>query len=116
MLMHGWKDVKPLPLSQRSRILSDLFEPSEYAQLSEAFNGPSSRIVEAVRAIGREGVVAKRLDSRYESGQRTGVWQKIRFNLGQEFVIGGYVPGANGVDSLIVGFYESGELHYVARV
>jgi bifunctional non-homologous end joining protein LigD len=39
--------------------------------------------------------VAKRLDSRYESGLRTGAWQKMRINRGQEFVVGGYTVGAN---------------------
>jgi ATP-dependent DNA ligase len=42
---------------------------------------------------GLEGVIAKRSDSIYEPGKRTGLWTKTRFNLGQEFVIGGYTPG-----------------------
>jgi bifunctional non-homologous end joining protein LigD len=40
-----------------------------------------------------EGIVAKRRDSLYEPGKRTGAWIKYRVNRGQEFVIGGYIPG-----------------------
>jgi ATP-dependent DNA ligase len=37
-------------------------------------------------------------------------------NRGQEFVIGGYMPGPHGIDSLIVGYYRGEDLLYVARV
>jgi ATP-dependent DNA ligase len=60
--------------------------------------------VAAVRQMGGEGVVAKRLDSHYEPGRRSGAWSKKRINIGQEFVIGGFTPGSNGVDALVVGF------------
>jgi bifunctional non-homologous end joining protein LigD len=52
----------------------------------------------------------------YQPGQRTGLWSKYRINLGQEFVIGGYVPSNLGVDSLVVGFYRGKDLIYAARV
>lgn len=48
--------------------------------------------------------VARRLDSRYEAGRRSGAWSKVRINIGQEFVIGGFTPGSNGVDALVVRF------------
>ena len=51
-----------------------------------------------------EGVVAKRKDSRYEAGKRSGAWAKYRLNSGQELVVRGYIPGPRGVDSIIVGF------------
>jgi bifunctional non-homologous end joining protein LigD len=69
-----------------------------------------------VKDHGLEGVVAKRADSFYQPGQRTGLWSKYRINLGQEFVIGGYVPSHLGVDSLVVGFYRGKDLIYAARV
>jgi bifunctional non-homologous end joining protein LigD len=40
-------------------------------------------VIASVRAAGLEGLVAKRLDSRYEPGQRCGAWQKMRINQGQ---------------------------------
>ena len=57
-----------------------------------------------VKKNGLEGVVAKRSDSLYEVGQRSGSWSKHRINLGQEFVVGGYTPGTNGFDALILAF------------
>ena len=63
-----------------------------------------------------EGVVAKRLTSRYEPGKRTGAWKKKRLNIGQEFVIGGFTPGSHGIDALVVGFYSGDALMYAARV
>jgi ATP-dependent DNA ligase len=59
---------------------------------------------------------SKRKSSLYEAGKRTGAWAKFRLNSGQELVIGGYIPGAHGVDSVIVGYYKESELVYVARV
>jgi hypothetical protein len=61
------------------------------------------------------GMVAKRLDSRYEPGLRSGAWQKMRVNRGQEFVIGGYTVGGDPFDALIFGYHEKGELIYAAR-
>ena len=85
-------------------------------RLSEQFNAPMYQVVAAVRQQGLEGVVAKRRDGHYEAGQRTGSWVKMRINKAQEFVIGGFMPGPHGVDSIIVGYYRGKDLYYVARV
>lgn len=109
-------DVKHLALSERLRLLQSAFIPSERVQLSEHFAGPASRFVAAVREMGGEGVIAKRLTSHYEPGKRTGAWTKKRLNVGQEFVIGGFTSGSNGIDALVVGSYEGAALMYAARV
>jgi hypothetical protein len=69
-----------------------------------------------VRQQQLEGVIGKHKDSLYEAGKRTGSWVKYRVNRGQEFVIGGYIPGPHDFDSLIVGYYQGKDLMYVARV
>ena len=69
-----------------------------------------------MRKLGLEGIVGKRIDSVYEPGERSGAWIKLRANMEQEFVIGGYVPGARGFDALLVGVYEKKELIFVAKV
>jgi ATP-dependent DNA ligase len=66
-------------------------------------------------AEGLEGLVAKRRDSRYEPGERSGAWQKMRVNAGQEFVIGGYTIGGATFDALVFGYYEDDKLLYAAR-
>jgi ATP-dependent DNA ligase len=63
----------------------------------------------------RRALVAKRADSIYEPGLHTGLWRKQRMNRSQEFVVGGYIPGSLGVDSLVIGVYRRKDLHYVAR-
>jgi DNA ligase D-like protein (predicted ligase) len=116
VLVNRWKDVKQLPLSERLALLPSAVVSSERVQLSEHFSGPASRFVTAVREMGGEGVVAKRLASRYEPGKRTGAWSKKRLNMGQELVIGGFTPGSHGIDALVVGFYSGKALLYAARV
>jgi ATP-dependent DNA ligase len=116
ILVNGWKDVKHLPLSERLPLLQSAIIPSQRVQLSEPFLGPASRFVTAVREMGGEGVVAKRMTSYYESGKRSGAWAKKRINIGQEFVIGGFTPGSNGINALVVGFYSGNALMYAARV
>ena len=47
-------------------------------------------------------------------GERSGAWQKMRANEGQEFVIGGYTVADSTFDALVFGHYEGSRLLYVA--
>ena len=116
ILVSAGKDVKPCPLGDRKALLRSTFKSNDRAQLSEHFNGSLAKFLKGVKQIGGEGVVAKRLDRPYEPGRRSGAWSKMRINIGQEFVIGGFTPGSNGIDALIVGYYEGRRLIYTARV
>lgn len=69
-----------------------------------------------MKSHGLEGIIAKRTDSVYEPGRRSGLWVKRRNNLSQSFVIAGYVPNRLGVDAIVIGFYRDKQLHYAARV
>jgi DNA ligase D-like protein (predicted ligase) len=116
ILIHQGHDLKRLPLSQRRAILATAIEPSDHVGLSYVSDKTAAQMVNFVRSHGLEGIVAKKIDSVYQAGLRTGVWTKTRINLGQEFVIGGYIPSHLGVDSIVVGFYKGKALHYAARV
>jgi bifunctional non-homologous end joining protein LigD len=116
VLVSEGKDVKALPLRERKHLLESILKPCDRVQLSAHFGGRLSRFLEGVKQVGGEGIVAKRLDSRYEPGRRSGSWSKMRINIGQEFVIGGFTPGSNGIDALVVGYYEDRKLIYAARV
>lgn len=116
ILMLRNRDLTGLPLSERREILQSILVPEENVTLSEVSNQTATQMLAFVRQHGLEGVVAKRADSIYQPGLRTGLWVKHRINLGQEFVIGGYIPGSRGVDSLVVGFYRGKDLYYAARV
>ena len=81
-----------------------------------AFNVPLSELIPAVRKHQLEGIVAKRGGSPYCFGERSSDWVKWRANRGQEFVIGGYIPNGDTLDSLLVGYYEGRDLIYAASV
>jgi hypothetical protein len=70
-----------------------------------------SDLVHSVKAQGLEGLVAKRRDSRYEPGERSGAWLKMRVNRAQEFVIGGYTVGGATFDALTDSLKQPRSLH-----
>ena len=96
----------------QTRVLSKLDEPIRESPILDA---SLPDLIRSVKAQGLEGIVAKRLDSRYEPGLRSGMWQKMRVNQGQEFVIGGYTASAKNFDALIFGYYKDTQLIYAAR-
>jgi len=83
--------------------------------LSEIVEAMPVDLIRVAKEFGFEGIIAKRRDSLYEPGKRSGAWLKYRVHKGQEFVIGGYVPD-NPFDSIIVGYYQDGKLLYAAKV
>jgi bifunctional non-homologous end joining protein LigD len=91
MVLKG-RDVMDEPLTVRRELLvqAALKGISDPIRLSPELNADLSDLIESVKAQGLEGLVAKRRDSRYEPGLRSGAWQKMRVNRSQEFVIGGY--------------------------
>jgi bifunctional non-homologous end joining protein LigD len=115
MMLEG-TDVTRETLSRRRELLEEAVLPrlSEPIKYSSELKSELSDLIESVKKLGLEGLIAKRKDSRYESGLRSGAWRKMRVNAGQEFVIGGYTAG-NPFDALVFGYYEDNQLMYVAR-
>src|SRR4051812_34438384 len=116
MILAG-RDVTKLPLEARqellqAKVLPKLAEPVRYPG---ALNASLNDLIRSVKASGLEGLIAKRRDSLYEVGLRSGSWRKMRINKGQEFVIGGYTFGGATFDALVFGYYEGDRLIYVAR-
>jgi ATP-dependent DNA ligase len=106
MVLAG-RDVMREPLEKRRellerKVLPKLSEPVRYTSSLEA---ALPVLVQSVKEQGFEGLVAKRRNSVYEPGLRTGAWMKMRVNRGQEFVIGGYTRGTKTFDALIFGYY-----------
>jgi ATP-dependent DNA ligase len=66
--------------------------------LSEVFRGDPAALVDAAKDLSFEGIVAKRKDSVYESGKRTGAWVKYKVNRSQEFVIGEVASKFKGLE------------------
>jgi DNA ligase D-like protein (predicted ligase) len=110
-------DTTGLPLLERKKLLDELVRgKSEKILISEFVEGSAKAMLKHVKEHGFEGVVGKRGDSVYEPGERSGAWVKHRVNLGQEFVVGGYVPGKSGFESLVIGYYRGRDLLYVHRL
>jgi len=103
------------PLDKRRARLPKILQNSGLL-LSKDLPGKAADIVAAVRAMGLEGVIAKRKDSSYEPGERTGAWQTLKLELSQEFVVGGFRPGTNGFDALLIGYYEGRHLKFAGKV
>ncbi len=112
------EDLRGEPLEVRRKLLRTNLMPRlpEPIRFSETLRASPADLIQAVRDQGLEGVIAKRRDSFYESGRRSGAWVKLRVNLGQELVIGGCVPTPKNFDSILVGYYEDKKLMYAARV
>ena len=110
-------DVRREPLERRRQLLEKKVLPKlkEPVRHTAGLDAPLPVLIESVKAQGLEGLVAKRLDSAYESGKRSGTWMKMRVNRGQEFVIGGYTRGTKTFDALVFGYYKGKDLFYAAR-
>jgi bifunctional non-homologous end joining protein LigD len=109
------------PYEERRAALSAL-ELSGPAWQTPAYHvGDGAALLEAARAQGLEGVVAKRLDCPYSPGRRSPGWIKVKNSRRASLVIGGWLPGEGGrtghLGALLVGFHEPpGELRYAGRV
>ena len=116
ILTYRGRNILRLPLETRRELLAEALAKVEYPVLGcPAFNAKPADFVRAAKELQLEGIIAKRKDSLYESGRRSGAWLKYKINRSQEFVIGGYTPG-NPFDALIVGYYEGAELKFVGKV
>jgi ATP-dependent DNA ligase len=109
------KDLRNKQLwERRASLKKEVIPKLPGDRFSESFSASADEIVAAVRAQGLEGVVAKRLDSKYECGERSGAWVKMRINA-QEFVIGGYTPAPRNFDARLIGYYEGSKLIFVTK-
>jgi bifunctional non-homologous end joining protein LigD len=119
VLIYRGKSLLNVPLSNRREVLSEMFEDlgssPKPVSLSEAIDATPEELVRVAKEFSFEGILAKRKDSRYESGKRSGAWLKYKVNKAHEFVIGGYT-GGDPLDAIIVGYYDGPKLMYVAKV
>ena len=95
ILYAGGRPVLDKPYAERRRLLEGLGLRHPKVRVPPRFKGSPGEgriILRSAKANGLEGVVAKRLDSRYEPGLRTPAWRKVKVVKAQEFVIGGWVP------------------------
>jgi bifunctional non-homologous end joining protein LigD len=117
-------DGQPLldqPYTDRRALLEQLELNGRHWQTPPSFTeAAGADVLEVSKEHGLEGVVAKRLQSRYEPGKRTSAWRKIKNVHRQEAVVGGWKPGAGGrvgqIGSLLIGVQGPGGLQYAGHV
>lgn len=113
-------DLREVAHAERRTLLAEVVEAidSELVRFSHAFPHDASDILAAARELSLEGVVGKRDDAPYRSG-RTTAWVKLKCNLRQEFVIGGFTAGRRAqarIRDLMLGVYDQSGLQYVGKV
>ena len=109
---------------ERRREVLDLLAPAlrgvDRVHVPEVLDGPGDRALAEAEEFGWEGIVAKRRDSRYESGRRSRAWLKEKLLTTTEAVVGGWRPGKGGrsgsLGSLLLGLPAETGLTYIGRV
>lgn len=110
-------DLMGLPLSKRRAALEqELAGVEPPLHLSPILEAALPDVIATVKELAFEGVVAKRIDSPYVSGERPGTWQKHKLQTSDDFLVGGYISGGSGVDEIAVGIKEGKGLFYVEAV
>jgi bifunctional non-homologous end joining protein LigD len=118
---HQGLDLRQVELVKRREILKTILtnRPQADIRFSEAFKETPQDFLDSARRIGLEGIVGKRQDSGYGSG-RSADWIKLKSQLRQEFVIGGYTEpkgSRSGIGALLLGFHDAdGKLRYAGNV
>jgi bifunctional non-homologous end joining protein LigD len=109
------RDLSPLPLSERRRILEQLpLQPPLHRTESLDVAEPW----EHARREGWEGVIAKRIDSPYEQ-KRSKHWLKMKCEIAQPFVVGGFTDPQGsrvGLGALLVGYYDGEDFVFAGKV
>jgi bifunctional non-homologous end joining protein LigD len=118
-----WLDGRPtgeLPLEQRRELLEAIVETDHRLQLVTHVAGDGKAFTATAKKLGLEGVVAKRIGSRYLPGRRSPDWRKIKLVNTQDCVVLGWTPGQGGrsgtFGALLVGAYDEGKLLWVGQV
>ena len=108
------------PYERRREVLASLELAGPAWQAPAHHVGDGAALLEATRAQGLEGIIAKRLDCPYTPGRRSPGWVKVKNYRRTDVVIGGWLPGEGNrsgrMGALVVGYLEGDELRYAGRV
>jgi bifunctional non-homologous end joining protein LigD len=121
LLYEDGRDLMALHYAQRRERLLALGLAGPSWQAPAHHVGDGAALLEATRAQGLEGVLAKRLDCPYTPGRRSPAWVKVKNVRSTEAVVGGWMPGEGNrsgrIGALLVGLHDDeGVLRYAGRV
>lgn len=105
---------------KRRGVLEGLNIGHPSCRVPPSFRGKGKIALSVAKRHGLEGIVCKRLESRYSADRRTGDWIKVKIVKSDEFIICGYkyVKGtSNRIGSLQMGIYDKNKnLRFVGGV
>jgi bifunctional non-homologous end joining protein LigD len=110
-------DLRESPLLERKQLLQKLLHTSDHIRFSDHQLERGRELFELAKKNGLEGIVAKRIDSRYVS-DRSQNWLKLKTSKTLDAVIGGWTaPRTAGLPfgSLLLGLYEGRKLRFVGH-
>ncbi|MFL5477711.1 MAG: DNA ligase D [Gemmatimonadaceae bacterium] len=91
---------------------------SDQVRLTDSIEGDGKKMLEKARSEGWEGIIAKRIDSRYEPGNRSRNWLKLKIEFRQEFVVGGYTDPRNSrehIGAILLGYFDQDRFIYAGH-
>jgi bifunctional non-homologous end joining protein LigD len=118
LLHFAGMNLRGSPYTDRRRYLSQCLLPSAHLQLVHTSDN-AEKLYAASLDAGFEGIVAKRKDSPYTPGKRSGAWLKLKATQTAEFVVGGYTQGKGAreaLGSLLLGYWSGPRLHFAGHV
>lgn len=118
LLYAGGKDLRKEPLEQRKTRLEEAIGGDGPVLYSKHVIGTGVALYDQARRRRLEGIVGKRRASTYQM-RRSCDWVKIKAQLRQEFVVGGYTEprgSRKGFGALLLGVYRGKSLVYVGHV
>jgi bifunctional non-homologous end joining protein LigD len=119
VLVFNFADLRQRPLSERRQVLERQVDGvTTMVEVVRCFGGPAPELLDLMRRQGHEGVIAKRLDAPYRSGERNGDWLKFKCTQAEEFLAVGcqLLDDGAGVSSLVLATPHDGQLSYRGRV
>lgn len=113
------KNVQPLSLVERRKILKSLLPMSDHIRFSDDIDSKGKAFFAKAERQNLEGIMAKKKTSTYQQGARGKEWLKIKTHMRQEVVIGGFTEpkgSREAIGPLIMGTYENDKLVYRGHV
>ncbi len=118
LLFFKGKDLRDLPLLERKTLLNKLINGHGTLRYCDHVNADGESFFHAAKEKNLEGIMAKKANSIYRSGKRSGQWLKIKNHLSLEAIIGGYTRPRKSrkyFGALVLGVLKNKKLQYIGH-